>query len=216
MRHLAWFALLLLCLAVSAYSAVAYGLIPLASLPLHPEMKASFDANAWGLRLHIFASIAALALGPLQFSARLRARRPALHRWTGRVYLGIGVAVGGASGLYMAQHAFGGLGPRVGFTLLALAWLYTGLKGYLAIRRRDVASHREWMLRNFALTLAAVTLRIYLPVSMASGIAFESAYPVIAWIAWVPNLLVAEAWIRRALILAACSPSSPSRLSRSS
>jgi uncharacterized membrane protein len=196
MRRLAWVALFLLCLAVSAYSAVAYGIIPLASLPLHPDLKASFAANAWGLRLHIFASIAALALGPLQFSTRLRARRPALHRWTGRIYLGIGVAVGGASGLYMAQHAFGGLVPRVGFTLLALAWLYTGLKGYLAIRRRDVASHREWMLRNFALTLAAVTLRIYLPASMASGFAFEASYPVIAWLAWAPNLAVAECWIR--------------------
>ena len=196
MKRIAWFALFVLCLAVSAYSAVAYGIIPLASLPLHPDLKASFVANAWGLRLHIFASIAALALGPIQFSTRLRSRRPALHRWTGRLYLGIGVAVGGASGLYMALHAFGGLVPRVGFTLLALAWLYTGLKGYLAIRRRDVTSHREWMLRNFALTLAAVTLRIYLPISMALGIPFETAYPVIAWIAWVPNLVLAEFWMR--------------------
>jgi hypothetical protein len=48
--------------------------------------------------------------------------------------------------------------------------------------------------RNFALTFAAVTLRIYLPLSNVVGIDFDVAYPVIAWIAWVPNLLVAE-WV---------------------
>ena len=47
-------------------------------------------------------------------------------------------------------------------------------------------------MRNFALTFAAVTLRVYLPTSMALGVPFESAYPLIAWLCWVPNLLVAE------------------------
>ena len=53
------------------------------------------------------------------------------------------------------------------------------------------------MIRSFALTFAAVTLRIWLGISQASGMDFDVAYPVIAWVAWVPNLLVAEWWIRR-------------------
>ena len=52
------------------------------------------------------------------------------------------------------------------------------------------------MIRSWSLTFAAVTLRIYIPVSVVLGIRFELAYPAIAWLAWVPNLLVAELYLR--------------------
>ena len=117
----------------------------------------------------------------------------------GRLYLGVGVLLGGSAGLYMACHAFGGLVARLGFAGLAVAWLYSGLRAYLAIRSRDVATHRRWMVRNFALTFAAVMLRLYLPASMAAGIDFDIAYPVIAWLCWVPTLLAAELLFNRGL-----------------
>ena len=186
----------LLSLGVCLYAAAMYLFMPMGAM-LHPEMKASFDAHAFAIRLHVFAAIAALALGPLQFCARLRQGRPRLHRLMGRIYLGVGVLVGGLSGLYVAQFAFGGITARLGFTFLALAWLFTGWNAYAAIRRGDVTAHRAWMTRNFALTFAAVMLRLYLPSAMMSGIAFEAAYPVIAWLCWVPNLVAAEAWLRR-------------------
>jgi uncharacterized membrane protein len=170
---------------------------------VHPQMRATFEAHRLGIYAHVFASLLALALGPFQFSARLRTTRRALHRWLGRVYLGVGVAVGGLAGLYMALHAFGGIAARLGFACLALAWLYSGLRAYLAIRSHDAASHRRWMVRNFALTFAAVTLRLYLPSSMAVGVSFELAYPAIAWLCWVPNLVVAELWFNRARTQAA-------------
>lgn len=180
----------LLSIGVSLYAAVAYGILPLGAL-VHPDMKASFLAHAFAIRLHVFAAILALALGPLQFSARLRGRWPRAHRISGRIYLGIGVLAGGLAGLYAAQFAFGGAPARLGFTLLALAWLSTGWRAYTAIRAGDIAAHRAWMVRNFALTFAAVTLRIYLPFSMAAGAPFEAAYAVIAWACWVPNLAIA-------------------------
>jgi hypothetical protein len=55
------------------------------------------------------------------------------------------------------------------------------------------------MIRSFALTLAAVALRVYLPSALAAGIEFETAYPIIAWLCWVPNLLVVEFLIGRSL-----------------
>jgi len=55
-----------------------------------------------------------------------------------------------------------------------------------------VLAHQRWMIRSLALTFAAVTLRVYLPLSVAVGLPFDVAYPVIAWVCWVPNLLVAE------------------------
>ena len=92
----------------------------------------------------------------------------------------------------MSQFAFGGPVARLGFASLAVLWLYTGLRAYLAVRGGAIEAHRKWMVRNFSLTFAAVTLRIYLPVSMATGIEFTIAYPVIAWLCWVPNLVFAE------------------------
>jgi uncharacterized membrane protein len=139
----------------------------------------------------------ALVLGPLQFSTRLRSAHPRVHRMSGRLYLGVGVLVGGLAGLYLSLHAHGGLVGRLGFAGLALAWLTTGLLAYRAIRRRDISTHRRWMVRNFALTFAAVTLRLWLPGSVAAGIPFGLAYPAIAWLCWVPNLIVAEWWLQR-------------------
>ena len=193
MLRLANALLYFLAIGVALYAAVAYGLFPLGA-GVHPDMKLTFQAHAAGIYVHIFASIVALALGPFQFSDRLRQKRPALHRWSGRLYLLIGVLIGGLSGLYMAQFAFGGWAARSGFTLLALSWLFTGFMAYRAIRRRDIQNHRRWMLRNFALTFAAVTLRIYLGLSVAAGFQFEQAYPVIAWLCWIPNLLLVE-WL---------------------
>jgi uncharacterized membrane protein len=196
MRRRAYTALCVLSLGVAAYALVIYGLRPLGAA-VHPQMRATFEAHRLGIYAHIFASVFALALGPFQFSARLRATRLALHRWLGRLYLGVGVLIGGLAGLYMAFHAFGGLASQLGFACLALAWLYSGARAYAAVRAGDIASHRRWMVRNFALAFAAVTLRIYLPAAMASGAAFELAYPAIAWLCWVPNLLVAELLFNR-------------------
>ena len=143
-------------------------------------------------RKHAMHAAVALALGPFQFSTALRQRWTRFHRWSGRTYLGIGVLLGGLCALYMSAHAFGGAVAKLGFAGLAVCWLYSGLQAYLAIRRGAIAEHRKWMVRNFSLTFAAVTLRIYIPASIMADIPFETAYPVIAWLAWVPNLIVAE------------------------
>ena len=138
-------------------------------------MKANFIANKAFIYTHIFASAVALMLGPFQFSTALRRRFTRLHRWSGRAYLGIGVLFGGLCALYMSAHAFGGPAAKLGFAGLAVCWLYTGLQAFLAIRRGSVDEHRKWMVRNFSLTFAAVTLRIYIPASIMAGIPFEVA-----------------------------------------
>lgn len=184
-----WF--YILAIGVAAYAVFAYGFLPLGSL-IHPDMRLNFLAHQAGIYTHVFASVIALALAPFQFSVWLRTRHARVHRYMGRTYLGVGVALGGLSGLYMAAFAFGGPVAKVGFACLAVCWLFTGLRAYQAIRLGDVAAHRRWVVRNVSLTLAAVTLRLYLPPSIMVGIPFETSYPVIAWLCWVPNLLVAE------------------------
>lgn len=182
-----------LSLGVAAYAAIGYGVMPLGSL-VHPDMKADFVAHPLGVYLHVFAAAVALLLGPFQFSAGLRRARITVHRWMGRMYLGVGVLLGGLSGLYISQFAFGGLIARLGFAALAVCWLYTGARAFLAIRSTAIDEHQKWMVRNFSLTFAAVMLRLYIPASVFAGVDFALAYPVIAWLCWLPNLLVAE-WV---------------------
>lgn len=187
----AWWFTLLNCIALTGYVVFSYGTLPLGSV-VHPDMKAVFVDNKLGIYAHVFASIAALLLGPFQFSQKLRNRFTALHRTFGKIYLFAGVGLGGLAGLYMAHLAFGGLPAKVGFTSAALVWLFTGYMAYAAIRKGDVGAHQNWMIRNFALTLSAITLRFYLGGFMAAGIPFHEFYPIIAWLSWIPNLIVAE------------------------
>jgi len=196
MRPAGFVLLVVLSLGVAGYALGVYGFLPLGAT-VHPDMRATFEAHRTGIYVHVFASAVALVLGPLQFSSKLRTARPGLHRWSGRLYLGVGVVLGGLAGLFMAFQAAGGPVSRLGFACLALAWLFTGFRAYRAIRAGNVASHRRWMVRNFALAFAAVTLRLWLPASLASGLPFEVAYPVVAWLCWVPNLLAAELLLRQ-------------------
>lgn len=207
MPRLGFATLLLLSLAVAGYALVAYSVLPLGAA-VHPDMRASFAEHRLAVYAHVFGSAVALLLGPLQFWARLRAQRPALHRLLGKAYLGAGVGLGGLAGLALAPSAYGGLPSTLGFACLALAWLYTAVHALGAAQARDFAQHRRWMIRNFALTFAAVTLRIYLPGAMAAGVPFEVAYPVIAWLCWLPNLIVAE-WLLRRPAAAPPRPATP-------
>jgi uncharacterized membrane protein len=196
MHLIGYVVLCALSFGVAAYAVVVYGLMPVGSV-VHPDMRAVFEGHRFGIYTHVFASAIALALGPLQFSSRLRRNHASVHHWMGRFYLGAGVLIGGLAGLYMAFHAFGGVIARLGFACLALAWLYSGLRAYLAIRAGDVAVHRAWMVRNFALSFAAVTLRLYMPAAVVTGVGFETAYPFIAWLCWVPNVIAAELLFNR-------------------
>jgi uncharacterized membrane protein len=158
-------------------------------------MKRAFEAHPVGIYAHISAGAIALLLGPFQFLTRLRQRWPGLHRGIGRVYLGVGVLIGGSAGLYMSQYAFGGPIARIGFALLAVLWLFSGWKALAAIRRGDIVRHREWMVRNFSLTFAGVMLRLWLIGSFIAQIRFEESYHYIAWLCWVPNLIFAQCQI---------------------
>lgn len=149
-----------------------------------------------GLQTHIAASGVALLVGPFQFLPAIRRAAPAVHRWIGRLYV-TACLVGGASGAAIALYSASGPIAGWGFLGLAVAWLLTTAMAWTSAMRRDFVSHERWMIRSFALTLAAVTLRIYLPIG-AFAITpgdFVASYQVIAWACWVPNLLIAEAFI---------------------
>lgn len=190
MKLLGTIVLGVLCVGIALYALGAYSMQPLGT-GLPPAMQLNFISHKAAVYTHVFAAAVALLLGPLQFSAAVRRRFTRLHRISGRLYL-IGVLLGGIGGLQLSLHAQGGLPARAGFFCLATLWLYTAVRAFAAIRNGNVVAHRQWMIRNFSLTFAAVTLRLYLPSAGLLGIPFELSYPVIAWGCWVPNLAVAE------------------------
>jgi uncharacterized membrane protein len=160
------------------------------------ELSESFKARPWGIYTHVLFGPLALAIGPFQLRRDLMLRRRSLHRRLGVVYV-VSAAATGAVGTYMAAYSYGGLVTHLGFGLLALATLTAALKAYASIREYDVAAHREWMIRSYALIFAAVTLRLELPFLAAALGGFRPGYQVVAWLSWVPNLVVAERYVRR-------------------
>ena len=154
------------------------------------------------LRFHIVGGMGALLFGPWQFSERLRGRALNLHRWLGRFYL-LSVALGSVAGLCMAVVSAEGLATHLGFGVLAVLWFATAMRAYRFILRGEVEPHREWMIRNFALSLAAVTLRIELPMMLfAHHWSFHVSYIIVSWLCWIPNLVVAEWMVARRKVLA--------------
>lgn len=180
--------------------ATAITLVSLRYFFLKPEVAADptlghkFASHLPVFLAHVLGGTLSLFLGPWQFWGGLRQKSLSLHRWIGRLYL-CAVLVGSLAGLYLAAIAFGGLPSQLGFASLALLWLVTAGLAYLRVREGNLDAHREWMIRNYALTFAAVTLRLWLPLLMMAGFAFTATYITIAWLSWVPNLIAAELYI---------------------
>jgi uncharacterized membrane protein len=154
-----------------------------------------------GLKLHIGCAGVAMIVGPFQFLKRLRAKQPTLHRWLGRIYV-TACTIGGIAGGSIALFSSAGPIAGWGFFMLAILWVPFTTLAWVSALRRDLVAHERWMIRSFALTFGAVTLRIYLPIGLAIMSAqgahdpFTLPYTIIAWIAWVPNLMIAELWLR--------------------
>lgn len=186
-------------MGVSAFLAIGVALVSYRYVaeigPPPPNIGGNRFASPW-LVVHAGGAATALLIGWMQFLSGLRRKRPAIHRWTGRSYVAA-CLVGGVSGLVLSFGTTTGPVAGVGFGLLAVAWLITTSLGLRTAMARRFEEHRRWMIRSWALTLAAVTLRIYLPLSFFVPIPFEDSYVAIAWLCWAPNLLIAEWWLRR-------------------
>ena len=220
-QSLRWSAMASLAIGVAAYAVAPYlSFDPARSLiPLQPGFRPHF---AW-LLVHVLASGVALAVGPFQFLPAVRRRWPALHRTMGRVYL-VAVLTGGISGLVNAVHSQqAGLAGRSGLALVGALWLYTAVMAYATIRQGRVREHAAWMIRNYALTFAGVTLRAELNILILLLIPHantlyggniralvKDVYELVTWLSWVPNLVVAQ-WLTDLPAKAEAGAASPQR-----
>ncbi|MEM9984356.1 MAG: DUF2306 domain-containing protein, partial [Bacteroidota bacterium] len=110
---------------------------------------------------HVYTSIFVLMLGITQFSGELRRRLPELHRGLGKGYVLLILSVASPSGLVMAWYANGGLSSQVSFSLQAILWFAFTWIALQRAKQRDWRGHHHFMLRSYALTLSAVSLRLF-------------------------------------------------------
>jgi uncharacterized membrane protein len=164
-----------------------------------PESSRNLNESPRWTFLHIAPGALLLLLAPFQFSRRLRLRHPAVHRWSGRFLLSL-VAASGVAGLYLGlARPYGGAWESAATTLFGGFFIFAAARGYRAIRRRDVARHREWMIRMFATALAISVIRVlgtgWAMIVGAEGVD-PGAFALSLWLGWIITLAVAEAWIR--------------------
>jgi hypothetical protein len=145
---------------------------------------------------HVFSSIFLLLAGFTQFYSPLK-RFTKVHRTIGKMYILIILFLAGPAGLIMSLYANGGILSRIAFTSLSLLWLFFTGRAWLEIRKRNFIGHGNFMIRSFALTLSALTLRAWkFLIVMIFHPHPMDGYMIVAWLGWVPNLLIAE-WIIR-------------------
>lgn len=177
--------------ALASYRFLALG------FPVAFEYMAShLDQRMASFATHVILASLALFIGALQFFPKLRAQRPSVHRWLGRVY-GVSVLVAGVAGFIIGMHAEGGAIASTGFVLLSIAWVVVTAVAVQHARSGRFAEHSRWMIRSFALTFAGVTLRLQLVGFVLAGIEYVDASVYLAWSCWIPNLLLVEWWMRR-------------------
>jgi len=145
---------------------------------------------------HIILGGIALLIGWLQFNLKLRLRNLSIHRTVGKIYV-ICVLFSSLAGIGIGVFATGGLIAATGFICLGIVWFTTTLFAYLTIRNRQVEQHRRLMIYSYAACFAAVTLRIWLPLLTMIFGDFIIAYSIVAWLSWVPNILVAGLIVKK-------------------
>lgn len=146
--------------------------------------------------IHIFSSVIVLVCGAFLFSKYILIRYKTLHKWIGKLYVVILLLLSAPSGMVMAFYANGGVWVKLSFILLTPLWWYVTVRAYTAIRAGKVNEHIQWMTRSYALTLSAVSLRVYQMVfSSMEIINPELQYLVISWGSWMGNLFFAEIYM---------------------
>jgi len=160
------------------------------------------DNDVWRIAffIHVFSSIFLLFAGFTQFGMPANAFRLYLHRSIGKIYVFIILFFSGPAGFIMAIYANGGITSQIAFAILDLLWLYSTAKAWTSIRNHDLKRHKNYMLRSYALTLSAITLRAwkYLIVIFLHPHPMD-VYRLVAWLGWLPNILFAEFLIYRRL-----------------
>lgn len=161
-----------------------------------------FWAKAGWLFPHVVAGMFALAIGPLQFWPKMRRDHLSFHRLAGRIYV-TAVVVGSIAAFGLATTIAGKPAFALGLTGLGVAWLLTTGMAFIAIRRKNIVQHRQWMVRSYVTTFAFITYRLANDVMIAGGLfAYADRQAMLAWGCWAIPLLITEVLLQAKAVFA--------------
>lgn len=144
--------------------------------------------------IHVFTSPIVILFGLFQFNKWFLRNRPKVHRALGKIYVFTVIIISGPSALVMALYANGGRITQTSFTILSILWILFTYLAFKKIRVKNISSHVKWMMRSYALTLSAVSLRFfaYLFDLFNVNLGPRETYIILAYSSWILNLLVVE------------------------
>jgi uncharacterized membrane protein len=193
MRALFWVPLAAICSIVGIFPLVY--LLAEGKIGILQTKSDALVVDPWwrmGFHAHITCGGITLLAGWTQFVNSWRERYRKLHRAVGKFYI-LMVCVSGSAGVFIAPLATTGWIAGMGFGCLGMIWLYVTFKAYQRVRQGDIEGHQRMMVYSYSACCAAVTLRLWLPLLLGLlRLDFSYAYPLVAWLCWVPNLLVAR------------------------
>ena len=166
-----------------------------------PVPDNGFAAHPQLTLIHITAGIFFVLLAPLQFIKRIRNNYPKTHRSIGYTVLILGLIIGVTALIMGATMAIGGIAETLAVTVFGIAFLFSLIRAYFHILKREFDLHREWMIRVLAIGLAVSTTRpvmgIFFATSKLTGLTVQQFFGIAFWIAFIIHITVAEYWIRR-------------------
>jgi len=145
---------------------------------------------------HVYTSIFVLISGITQFSKYLRNRFPVYHKILGKLYVFLILFIAAPSGFIMALHANGGVFSKISFSTQALLWFWFTYKAFKYIQKRKWINHQNFMLRSFALTLSAISLRLFKWIIVSTiELPPMDTYKIVSWLGGLFNLILVEIYL---------------------
>lgn len=197
MKKLAWLIFIGLCVFISVYP-IKYFLAdePIALLSTKPDEVLNSALYMTAFYIHITFGGIALFVGWIQFIGKFRKKFMKAHRIIGKIYV-FSIFISGPVGLYVGFFVRGGLITKIGFVFGAFIWTLITYMAYKAIRKGNIAKHREYMIYSYVGSFSAVMLRFILPPLMSITGDFSFAYGISVWASWLPNFGIAYLWIHK-------------------
>lgn len=203
-RRVAWWILIVLCVigGAAAIRRMTALMLPPSLVPQLGQLDAHFQSEAALTWLHVSAGLLFVALVPFQFSSKLRARRPRVHRVIGRVLVADGTIAAITAMIMVFQHPIGGMNEAAAAITFGSLFVFCILRAFWYIRfRRNIVLHREWMIRAIAIALGIATVRpimgVFFATSRLTHLTPHDFFGTAFWIGFTINLVAGEAWLHR-------------------
>lgn len=166
------------------------------SVPEEGLFEHRYVVHAWLAYAHILPGVVYLLLAPFQLARGFRNGNLGRHRRLGRVAIGAGVLSGAFAIVFGGLFSFGGTTQALASVAFGTWFLLALGIAYRAIRRRDLRTHRRWMIRAFAVGVAVGTIRIWVGLLDGLGVmSFRDAFGPAFWISFGMHAIAAELWL---------------------